>query len=684
MLKRRLPWLAGVMALMLGLGPLALAATPFSVSVSYALQSGATNPTASAIDTVSGAVYAGTCTGTSCTISNLTGSYAIVGSQTNSVSGAVYDSVYLGGAVSSAATNIPLNPVSVIPAGVEDVAYSSTSPAVGTNVTVTATVYGGTYASQTQPDNGTLLTITGGSGSSALSFNAVSGYGAGVGTTVSSNVYSSVYAGTVSGAVKFQVTSQSAGTYSIDVAYPGTGQIATIPITFGTGAVIIGSSSSSSTTSTSSGTSVGPTGGTLACTDGSFTDSIPAGAVPSGQTEACADQATAPSGLPPLPANMVALSNYVTLTGPTLSQTTTATLKFNPSALNGMSTNRIEVFADPGGQWLFLPTTVNASSDTAQVRVTGNETLVVLGNTQTFPDVSSTYWARSYIDTMLGAGAINGFPDGTFQPGGLLTRAQFVKMLVIVDQIAPDASGTTPFTDVAPGDWFAPYVAAAYSAGLVQGVSPTSFDPNAGVTREQMAVLLARALKLAGTTSLTFSDASQIDTWALSGVQAAVAAGYLSGFPNGTFEPLATTTRDQSTKVLSLIITNEAPGAAMASGVSSIAVSPNPVAAAGSLAADQAVNLTVTAKNASGAAVPNATVYLSFTAATGGGTAEVGTTPLSTTTQAFTTNAAGEATVTYTAPTAPPATGTDTLTVSTGPGGTGVSSTDSYTFNTGS
>ncbi len=684
MLKRRLPWLAGVMALMLGLGPLALAATPFSVSVSYALQSGATNPTASAIDTVSGAVYAGTCTGTSCTISNLTGSYAIVGSQTNSVSGAVYDSVYLGGAVSSAATNIPLNPVSVIPAGVEDVAYSSTSPAVGTNVTVTATVYGGTYASQTQPDNGTLLTITGGSGSSALSFNAVSGYGAGVGTTVSSNVYSSVYAGTVSGAVKFQVTSQSAGTYSIDVAYPGTGQIATIPITFGTGAVIIGSSSSSSTTSTSSGTSVGPTGGTLACTDGSFTDSIPAGAVPSGQTEACADQATAPSGLPPLPANMVALSNYVTLTGPTLSQTTTATLKFNPSALNGMSTNRIEVFADPGGQWLFLPTTVNASSDTAQVRVTGNETLVVLGNTQTFPDVSSTYWARSYIDTMLGAGAINGFPDGTFQPGGLLTRAQFVKMLVIVDQIAPDASGTTPFTDVAPGDWFAPYVAAAYSAGLVQGVSPTSFDPNAGVTREQMAVLLARALKLAGTTSLTFSDASQIDTWALSGVQAAVAAGYLSGFPNGTFEPLATTTRDQSTKVLSLIITNEAPGAATASGVSSIAVSPNPVAAAGSLAADQAVNLTVTAKNASGAAVPNATVYLSFTAATGGGTAEVGTTPLSTTTQAFTTNAAGQVTVTYTAPTAPPATGTDTLTVSTGPGGTGVSSTDSYTFNTGS
>ena len=684
MLKRRLPWLAGVMALMLGLGPLALAATPFSVSVSYALQSGATNPTASAIDTVSGAVYAGTCTGTSCTISNLTGSYAIVGSQTNSVSGAVYDSVYLGGAVSSAATNIPLNPVSVIPAGVEDVAYSSTSPAVGTNVTVTATVYGGTYASQTQPDNGTLLTITGGSGSSALSFNAVSGYGAGVGTTVSSNVYSSVYAGTVSGAVKFQVTSQSAGTYSIDVAYPGTGQIATIPITFGTGAVIIGSSSSSSTTSTSSGTSVGPTGGTLACTDGSFTDSIPAGAVPSGQTEACADQATAPSGLPPLPANMVALSNYVTLTGPTLSQTTTATLKFNPSALNGMSTNRIEVFADPGGQWLFLPTTVNASSDTAQVRVTGNETLVVLGNTQTFPDVSSTYWARSYIDTMLGAGAINGFPDGTFQPGGLLTRAQFVKMLVIVDQIAPDASGTTPFTDVAPGDWFAPYVAAAYSAGLVQGVSPTSFDPNAGVTREQMAVLLARALKLAGTTSLTFSDASQIDTWALSGVQAAVAAGYLSGFPNGTFEPLATTTRDQSTKVLSLIITNEAPGAATASGVSSIAVSPNPVAAAGSLAADQAVNLTVTAKNASGAAVPNATVYLSFTAATGGGTAEVGTTPLSTTTQAFTTNAAGQVTVTYTAPTAPPAAGTDTLTVSTGPGGTGVSSTDSYTFNTGS
>ncbi len=667
--KRLLPWVAGVMTLVLAMAPAVLAAT-FTITVNFS-SVGTTSSTASNIDTVSGAVYqncdelAGSGT---CAVQGVTGdSYAVVGSQT-SVSGAVYDAVYAGGAIGSTST-VTLNQPTVIPT----MLTSNVDPnptAIGGVTTVTATVYGAAY---TPPTDGTLVTFTGGSG---LTLSAMSGYGA----TVAGSVYGAVYGGQI----KFTATAPVAGTYDITAAYPGTGQtLATIPVTCAASGAVVTSSSSSASSATT-GTSVGPTGGTLACSDGSFSASVPAGAVAAGDTEACADQATPPSGAPSLPQYMVALSNYVSLTGPTLNQTITATLKLDPSALNGMSTNRIEVFTDPGGQWTFAPTTVNASSDTAQVKVTGNESLVVLGNSQTFPDVSSTYWARSYIDTMLGAAAIDGFPDGTFQPGGLLTRAQFVKMLVIVDQIAPNPAGTTPFTDVAPGDWFAPYVAAAYSAGLVQGVSPTSFDPNAGVTREQMAVLLARALKLSGTTGLTFSDASQIDTWALSGVQAAVAAGYLSGFPGGTFEPLATTTRDQSTKVLSLIITNGAPGAATASGVSSIITSPNPIAAAGSLAADQAVNLTVTAKNASGATVPNATLYLSFQAATGGGTAEVGTTPLSTTTQAFTTNAAGQVTVTYTTPTTLPSTGTDTITVSTGPGGTGVASTDSYAFQSGS
>ncbi len=82
------------------------------------------------------------------------------------------------------------------------------------------------------------------------------------------------------------------------------------------------------------------------------------------------------------------------------------------------------------------------------------------------------------------------------------------------------------------------------------GVSATMFDPNATLSREQMAVLVARALKLSGTAVLRFSDDGVIAGWAQQDVEAAVAAGYLRGFRDGSFQPLATAKRAQAAKVL--------------------------------------------------------------------------------------------------------------------------------------
>lgn len=109
---------------------------------------------------------------------------------------------------------------------------------------------------------------------------------------------------------------------------------------------------------------------------------------------------------------------------------------------------------------------------------------------------------------------------------------------------------------MAATDWFAPHVAAAVQAGLVQGTSAPTFIPNAPVTREELAVLLARALKLRETASLSYLDAGPIDGRAAASVQAAVAAGYRQGFPDGTFQPLAATTRAQAAKVLTAAFTH--------------------------------------------------------------------------------------------------------------------------------
>jgi hypothetical protein len=115
------------------------------------------------------------------------------------------------------------------------------------------------------------------------------------------------------------------------------------------------------------------------------------------------------------------------------------------------------------------------------------------------------------------------------------------------------AGGQTPFADVPPSAWYAPYVAAAVQAGIVQGASPTAFDPDATLTREQLAVLLARALKLTRAATLHFTDDAMIDGWALPGVEEVVAAGYMDGLPDGSFQPLGTATRAQAAAVLARV-----------------------------------------------------------------------------------------------------------------------------------
>jgi hypothetical protein len=170
-----------------------------------------------------------------------------------------------------------------------------------------------------------------------------------------------------------------------------------------------------------------------------------------------------------------------------------------------------------------------------------------------FSDVPPSYWAYQAITTLAGRGIVNGFPDGTFRPDQAVTRAEFVKMLALAIGLKP-VSGQTTFADVPTTSWFAPYVAAAVEAGIVDGTSARTFSPDATLTREQMAVMLARALKLSGTVTLRFSDDTEIDSWALQGVEAAVAGGYLKGFPDGSLQPLAAATRAQAAEVLAAVL----------------------------------------------------------------------------------------------------------------------------------
>ena len=153
-----------------------------------------------------------------------------------------------------------------------------------------------------------------------------------------------------------------------------------------------------------------------------------------------------------------------------------------------------------------------------------------------FCDVDSTSWSYDGIEFCYMSGLMSGVGGDVFSPHGVTTRAQLVQILYnFVGE--PDMTGvTTPFVDAQSG-WYRDAVAWAYKTGVVAGTSATTFSPNAPVTREQIAVLLAefadKVLEVGGAETpadlSAYPDGAQVSSWARDAMADAVALGILNG-----------------------------------------------------------------------------------------------------------------------------------------------------------
>ena len=97
---------------------------------------------------------------------------------------------------------------------------------------------------------------------------------------------------------------------------------------------------------------------------------------------------------------------------------------------------------------------------------------------------------------------------------------------------SPKTTGTLPFTDVAPGAWYYDAVHWAYRTGLVSGTSPTTFTPNAAITRQDFTVILyaqAGRPAMIGTALAAFPDAGRVAGYAYAALTWAVEQGLVSG-----------------------------------------------------------------------------------------------------------------------------------------------------------
>ena len=123
-----------------------------------------------------------------------------------------------------------------------------------------------------------------------------------------------------------------------------------------------------------------------------------------------------------------------------------------------------------------------------------------------FEDVNPSSWYGDAAVYCYVNGVMSGTSKYTFDPAGKLTRAQFVTVLYNIKDKGADAYYKLPFTDVNRAAWYYNALAWCYDNGIVSGTSPTSFSPNAYITRQEIARMMMMYMKYKGYTVSVDSD----------------------------------------------------------------------------------------------------------------------------------------------------------------------------------
>ena len=170
----------------------------------------------------------------------------------------------------------------------------------------------------------------------------------------------------------------------------------------------------------------------------------------------------------------------------------------------------------------------------------------------TFYDVPSTAWYAEEVAKAAAEGYVKGMGENLFFPEAEMTRAQFAQVLYNMAG-EPEWNGDnigaypTQFSDVDGLAWYAKAVSWATEAGIVNGTSETTFDPEGKISREQIATMLWRYAGNGATADLSaldsFVDGDEVSEWAADEMAWAVEHGYMNGRGNNDLQPQGTATR---------------------------------------------------------------------------------------------------------------------------------------------
>ncbi|URN94014.1 MAG: S-layer homology domain-containing protein [Candidatus Pristimantibacillus lignocellulolyticus] len=187
---------------------------------------------------------------------------------------------------------------------------------------------------------------------------------------------------------------------------------------------------------------------------------------------------------------------------------------------------------------------------------------VVIENPVAFKDSSELAWAEDDILKAAAKGIIVGRAEGVFAPRAEITRAEFTAMLVRTLGIEVQTN-TETFTDVNEDDWYQSVVATAAAYGFINGRTSTTFDPDAPITRSEMATITSNVLvkvlgyKPVGDVNETlnvFADQTEVVPAHRAGVALVAQEGIVQGKGLGIYDPKGTFTRAEAAVVINKLL----------------------------------------------------------------------------------------------------------------------------------
>ncbi len=180
---------------------------------------------------------------------------------------------------------------------------------------------------------------------------------------------------------------------------------------------------------------------------------------------------------------------------------------------------------------------------------TSSNTILPNNSNNIFNDMENAAWAKECVQYLAENKIIDGYEDGSFKPFGNITREEFVKLMVSALKL--ELSYCDEFSDVTEDKWYAEYVGAAYNAGITSGYDNGRFGAGENITRQDAAVILARAIKAENSENLSvFNDESDISEYAVKPIKTLFEKGIIKGNETGNFLPKNMLTRAEAAMMI--------------------------------------------------------------------------------------------------------------------------------------